>query len=521
MNSIALSPKKVNFDYQAHFGVESLINQAQQTHFVFQGFVKKTFQGLLAIGNQLWDFYEECCRQLDTEQGKQAFDSWLASDEFGGSRYLADTAMTLSPWYNNLPKGLQKLVATRVEKWSLAALKELPKLTNDLVEKLVNQGKQTAKSLKCAWAGEQPKHHLLMGELVRESDWLLVAQKYELADEILESLKLEAQQYARVNPDTGCLEVQTEALVQALETFGYEPSEILPKPKVRKYSEEEVKQIRSSVREQAVSDYKASLEPTFEQIRTEAITNYQALKEGELAIAEQERNQAIEEAQIARTEISSWQKRVRELEQALAEVSQDSQRDRTYGEDTQGNRSFVAHEEDSFEENTTKYKVEVEQLRQELAQKTEDIETLHRQLSGYARLQLPLTNDQMFVGASIQVISDTNGWLGETGTVVAQGDYGHWWVMLDRVNAQGLTTENKFKAGQLAFNLDSLTKADINSPENPWKLENQQLQQRIHQLEEKLAAYNQNNWSEFQSGGGKRRKPQGFGQAVKSPLKIS
>ena len=231
MTSLALSPQNANFDYTAHFGGEALGHQAQEVNRQLIGFVQRTLKDLLALGSQLWNVFERCCQQLGADQGKKAFDSWLASEEFGGSRYMADAAMALSPWYENLPSALQRLVVTSANTWSVAALRELPKLTYDLVEKLVREGKQTAKSLKCARASVRPKRHLVGGELATEADWQLVSQKYKITGDSLETLKLEAQQSAQLNPETGNLSVKTDDIVAALEAEGYDPASVLPKAK--------------------------------------------------------------------------------------------------------------------------------------------------------------------------------------------------------------------------------------------------------------------------------------------------
>ena len=121
MNSLALSPQNANFDYTAHFGGEALGHQAQEVNRQLLGFVQRTLKDLLALGSQLWNVFERCCLQLGADQGKKAFDSWLASGEFGGSRYMADAAMALSPWYESLPSALQRLVVTSANTWSVAA----------------------------------------------------------------------------------------------------------------------------------------------------------------------------------------------------------------------------------------------------------------------------------------------------------------------------------------------------------------------------------------------------------------
>jgi hypothetical protein len=253
MATLSVAATQVNskdpFNYATHFDSENLGNQAKATTHYFQSFVRQTFKGLIEIGKLLWEFYENCCRELGADRGRKAFYDWLASDQFGGSRYLADTAMALFPWYQNLPKALQRLVATHTDTWSISALKELPKLTYDLVEQLVKQGKQTTKSIRCAIG--QGKRYLILGELVTEADWQLISEQYEIVGENLDSLRLEAQANAILNPHTGLLEVKTDDLTKALETFGYDLSRVLPKPKSQKrYTEEDIEQIRAQYQTQ-------------------------------------------------------------------------------------------------------------------------------------------------------------------------------------------------------------------------------------------------------------------------------
>ena len=98
--------------------------------------VRRTFADLIQLGHSLWDLKFDCIAQLGAE-GKQAFKDWL-SEDFGGSKYLADAAMKLAPWYESLSAKTQRLVSLNVHEWSVAALKELTKLTGkalDLLQK--------------------------------------------------------------------------------------------------------------------------------------------------------------------------------------------------------------------------------------------------------------------------------------------------------------------------------------------------------------------------------------------------
>ena len=205
--------KSARFDYQQNFANEALATSAKQIKGEAIAFFRRTFTDLINLGSHLWNFMEDCLRELGST-GKKAFEKWLIED-FGGSRYLADAAMKLSPWYGNLDKKTQKLIRLNVDKWSVAALKQLPKLTADLVKDLVNQGqgKQTANSIKEFVAN----HNSIKPE---EANKLLA--KY--ATQQRESLSGEDAQKVRSRAwELTEGEVLTfGAIVQALEDLGYQ-----------------------------------------------------------------------------------------------------------------------------------------------------------------------------------------------------------------------------------------------------------------------------------------------------------
>ena len=142
----------LDFDYLTDFGGDkALINDAKAVSKSFVSFLRRTFKDLTQLGNSLWGICNKCVDSLGKTEGKEKFNRWLSS-EFGNSQNLARTAMSLSQWYNSLRPAMQRLVAKNVKSWSVSALKELSKLTDDLVTKLVTSGKQTAKTIKAAQA---------------------------------------------------------------------------------------------------------------------------------------------------------------------------------------------------------------------------------------------------------------------------------------------------------------------------------------------------------------------------------
>jgi len=142
----------LDFDYLTDFGGDkALIEEAKAVSKSFVSFLRRTFKDLTRLGTELWEVCNKCVDSLGKTEGKEKFNRWLSS-EFNGSKYLATAAMSLSQWYSTLSPAMQRVVAKNVKKWSVSALKELSRLTDDLVTKLVTSGKQTAKTIKAAHA---------------------------------------------------------------------------------------------------------------------------------------------------------------------------------------------------------------------------------------------------------------------------------------------------------------------------------------------------------------------------------
>ncbi|NJM23474.1 MAG: hypothetical protein HC907_35010 [Richelia sp. SM1_7_0] len=133
-----------NFDY-SRFENHELQRKAKTTLNHFIGFVRKTFDGLLENGRALNSIYQDCIAH--SPKGKKVFDNWLASDDFGASRYIAYSAIEIYNWFSKLPKRLQRLVRANVQKWSVSALRQLTKVSNDLVKELVRSRSACPKGL--------------------------------------------------------------------------------------------------------------------------------------------------------------------------------------------------------------------------------------------------------------------------------------------------------------------------------------------------------------------------------------
>ncbi|OKH52039.1 hypothetical protein NIES2101_16385 [Calothrix sp. HK-06] len=134
-----------SFDY-TRFNEPSLESTAKATLGNFFGFVRQSFDGLLQVGHSLENFYLKCLSKCP--DGKKVFEEWLKSDDFGSSRYIATSAMEIWAWFKKLPGKIQHLIRQNVQKWSVSALRQLTKVSNDLLKELVGTGKKTAQQVK-------------------------------------------------------------------------------------------------------------------------------------------------------------------------------------------------------------------------------------------------------------------------------------------------------------------------------------------------------------------------------------
>ena len=139
-----------NFDYSQFENLDLQV-RAKNTLGNFLGFVRSTFDGLLENGRALQSLYYECIAH--SPDSKKVFHAWLASGEFGATKYIATSAMEIWGWFEKLPPKIQRLVRQNVQKWSVSALRQLTKVSTDLVKELVRTGKKTAQQVKTSGGG--------------------------------------------------------------------------------------------------------------------------------------------------------------------------------------------------------------------------------------------------------------------------------------------------------------------------------------------------------------------------------
>ena len=191
----------LDFDYLTDFGGDkALISEAKAVSKSFVSFLRRTFKDLITLGNSLWEVSNKCVDTLGTTEGKGKFNRWLDA-EFGNSQNLARTAMSLSKWYNTLKPAMQHVMAKNVKNWSVAAIKKLTSLTDELVAVLVKSGKQTAKSIERAIATSladelTPLPAVGGSRPVTPSDWSSLRERFNLRPRHIKVLKQKAESLA-------------------------------------------------------------------------------------------------------------------------------------------------------------------------------------------------------------------------------------------------------------------------------------------------------------------------------------
>ena len=227
----------LDFDYLTDFGGDkALIEEASKVSKSFVSFLRRTFKDLTQLGDELWGICNKCVDSLGKTEGKEKFNRWLSS-EFGNSQNLARTAMSLSQWYNSLRPAMQRVVAKNVKNWSVAALKKLTSLTDELVAVLVKSGKQTAKSIERAIAtslanelaplpaeeGDRP---------ITPSDWSNLRERFNLRPRHIKVLKQKAESLASLSTETAPV-VKVSHVNEAIAQCKKDP-ELLSKPPAKK-----------------------------------------------------------------------------------------------------------------------------------------------------------------------------------------------------------------------------------------------------------------------------------------------
>ncbi|MEB3830110.1 hypothetical protein [Phormidium sp. CCY1219] len=210
--AVALSqlPLDLRFEYDyTSFGSEILQRQAQQTLSQFLGYVRHTFVTGLEIGRSFRHLLHQLCLERGLTEGEHLFDRWLDSSDFGGSNSMARALIQISEWFDSQRQRIQRLILNSVQSWSVSALKELTKISDDhLLVKLLKAGKQTVNSIRQARSKS-----IVLGQPVTDADWELVVKTFDANDDAIATLKAEAERLAHVYENPVVL---TDYLIEAI-----------------------------------------------------------------------------------------------------------------------------------------------------------------------------------------------------------------------------------------------------------------------------------------------------------------
>ncbi|MCT7980440.1 hypothetical protein [Laspinema olomoucense] len=201
---------QTDYDY-ASFGSQRLQEQAKATLSQFFSFVHHTFVSGLEIGRSFRRLLHELCLEHGLSQGEQRFEDWLRSSDFGGSTWMARSLIQISEWFDSQHRRIQRLILKSVQSWSISALKELTKISDEhLLLRLLKAGKQTVNSIRKARHGS-----INLGQPVSEADWELVADKFDAEEDAIATLQAEAQRLAHIKESP----VLTDHLIEAIEVL--------------------------------------------------------------------------------------------------------------------------------------------------------------------------------------------------------------------------------------------------------------------------------------------------------------
>jgi hypothetical protein len=206
---------RLDYDYST-FGSQELQTQAQETLQQFFSFVQHTFTSGLEIGRSFRQILQELCEENGSTEGSQRFDEWLESSDFGGSTWMARSLIQVFQWFDSQRQRIQKLILNSVQSWSISAVKELTKISDEhLLVKLLKSGKQTVASIR------QTRKTITLGQPATLADWRLISYaSCEMDEESLATLQAEAQRLAQMSqPNAAEPVVLTDHLIEAVQTL--------------------------------------------------------------------------------------------------------------------------------------------------------------------------------------------------------------------------------------------------------------------------------------------------------------
>lgn len=279
----------------------------------FLGFLQRTFKDLLDIGNEL--------TLLKQEMSRKEFGEYL-SEEFRGSKYLAETAIALHSWFSQLSDRVQQhlLKANSIQtltNWSLAALRELPKVGEEVVRSLLKLGAVSVKKIREVVGTPTKTNKPAPAVEVLE-------EKLHESWNRLHNLEVELDEADSISRDSikVAIEVANKDFAYCAGKLGISVGEALRRVKgdIAVVSQEEIDRRVESL----VAQKRAEIEEALVQTRTQAEREVRAMHALKLKYAQENEQlkSQLQQIQEVLREKELYRQRVEELERELAKVRQ-------------------------------------------------------------------------------------------------------------------------------------------------------------------------------------------------------
>jgi hypothetical protein len=178
-----------------------------------------------------------------------------------------DGALAFSSWWQSLSIGqVQAINQIDFPYWTLDAAKKLSQVPlnslNSCLDTLQKAQKSVGKLSRILSKFIAPKK-LSFGRVVSEEDWELIASSFSL-----DALAIDALRQQAVQMNGGSAQsVTTDDVIEILREEGYSIEQILPKPRVKRYSRTEVEQLISIKVHEAVLSKEQELLSALERSR--------------------------------------------------------------------------------------------------------------------------------------------------------------------------------------------------------------------------------------------------------------
>ncbi|HEY9610638.1 hypothetical protein [Allocoleopsis sp.] len=291
----------------------SLVSHKQRITRKFLGFLQRTFKDLLDIGSELSTLKSELCRK--------EFGEYL-NEEFRGSKYLAETAIALSSWFSQLSDRVQShiLKANSIQtltNWSLAALRELPKVGEEVVRSLLKLGAVTVKKIREVAGTPTKTRKPAPATEVLET-------KLQESWQRLHNLEVELYEADSISRDSikVAIEVANKDFAYCAGKLGISVGEALRRVKgdIAVVSQQEIDQRV----EAAIAQKRAEVEEALTQTQTQAEQEVRAMHALKLKYAQENEQlkSQLQQIQEVLREKELYRIRVEELERELAKARQ-------------------------------------------------------------------------------------------------------------------------------------------------------------------------------------------------------